>query len=194
MEAATAIRPNWDRLYEAASGQEGYFTTQQAESVGYSTHALYKHIRAGRVVRIRRGVYRLTHYPAGEHEDLTVLWLWSDLKGVYSHVTALWLHDLSDVMPSKLHLTLPLAWAKRRLRVPEQAVLHFGEVGAHEVAWAGAVPCTNVGRTLSDCAQASVQPEILGKAVREALHRGLVARSEIADVEAALEAYGGVGV
>jgi len=42
-----------------------------------------------------------------------MLWyLWSQNrqeipKGVYSHNTALSLHELSDLMPSKLHMTAP---------------------------------------------------------------------------------------
>ena len=64
----TAAGPNWDRLYELASGQEGYFTTQDAASAGFSSQLLLKHISAGRVMRARRGVYRLVHFPAGEHE------------------------------------------------------------------------------------------------------------------------------
>ena len=96
--------PNWDRLYELASGQEGYFTTRDASTAGFSSQLLLKHIDAGRVSRARRGVYRLVHFPAGDHEELVVLWLWSDKYGVFSHQTALALHGLSDVLPAKAHL------------------------------------------------------------------------------------------
>src|SRR5208337_2168977 len=65
-------------------------------AAGYSTQLLLKHIRSGRVTRVRRGVYRLVHFPAGEHENLAVLWLWSERMGVFSHHTALALHGLSD--------------------------------------------------------------------------------------------------
>ncbi|MBU1068633.1 type IV toxin-antitoxin system AbiEi family antitoxin domain-containing protein [Myxococcota bacterium] len=49
-------KPDWDLLFETASAQEGYFTTRQAAEAGYSTQLLLKHIRAGRVVRTRRGI------------------------------------------------------------------------------------------------------------------------------------------
>jgi predicted transcriptional regulator of viral defense system len=65
-----ATKPDWDRLFEVASGQEGYFTTQQAAEAGYSSQLVLKHLHAGRVVRERRGIYRLVHFPAGEHEEL----------------------------------------------------------------------------------------------------------------------------
>jgi hypothetical protein len=43
----------------------------------------------GRLRRLRRGLYRLVHFPLTEHEDLAALWLWSGQAGVFSHETAL---------------------------------------------------------------------------------------------------------
>src|SRR5690349_25003862 len=100
-------KPSWNRLYEAASELEGHFTTQQAADAGYSPQLLRKHIQAGRIVRVRRGIYRLVHFPSSVHEELVVIWLWSERQGVFSHQTALSLHGLSDVLPSKSHLTVP---------------------------------------------------------------------------------------
>src|SRR4051812_35498791 len=117
--------PSWDRLYEIAAGQEGHFTTEQAAESGYSTALLVKHVKSGRFLHIRRGVYRLAHFPAGANEDLVVLWLWSEQQGVFSHQTALSLYELSDVLPLQVHLTLPASWRKRRLRVPEGLLLYF---------------------------------------------------------------------
>jgi hypothetical protein len=44
---------------------------------------------------VRRGIYRLVHFPAGQHEELVVAWLWSERVGIVSHQTALALHELS---------------------------------------------------------------------------------------------------
>lgn len=184
--------PSWDRLYEMASGQEGYFTTRDASGAGYSSQLLLKHIRAGRVSRVRRGVYRLVHFPAGDHEDLVILWLWSEKQGVFSHQTALGLHALSDVLPAKAHLLLPSAWWNRRLRVPPDVVLHHGDVPRRERAWFGAVPATSVLRTLNDCAHEELAPGLLRQAAHEALRRGLVMKSELAGVKRALRGFGGL--
>ena len=151
-------RPNWDRLYQTASAQAGHFTTKQAADAGFSTHLLFKHIRAGRVVRVRHGVYRLVHFPAAENEELAVVWLWSDRKGVFSHQTALALHGLSDVLPNRIHLTLPAQWSERRLRVPAGVALHYASVSNRERAWSGPVPITSPRRTLVDCANDQVSP------------------------------------
>jgi predicted transcriptional regulator of viral defense system len=189
---AVTSKPNWDRLYEVASSQDGYFTTGQGANAGYSTQLLLKHIRAGRITRVRHGIYRLVHYPASEHEDLAVIWLWSDRKGVFSHTTALALQGLSDVLPTQVHLTLPADWRGRRLRIPPGVVLHHAVVAAKERAWFGAVPITSPQRTLADCARDPISPELLQQAARQALSRGLVSSDELADVKTALAPFGGL--
>jgi predicted transcriptional regulator of viral defense system len=185
-------RPDWDRLFEVAAGQSGYFTTKQAADAGYSTHLLRKHIHAGRVTRAQRGIYRLFHFPASEHEELVTAWLWSEQVGVISHQTALSLHGLSDVLPAQVHLTLPEAWRRRRFRVPADVTLHHADVAPEERSWFGPVPGTSAGRTLSDCSRDGLSPELLRQAAKQALRRGLVTRSKLGEVETALESFGGL--
>lgn len=192
MDDATSSSPDWDRLFEIAVAQDGLFTTQQAAEAGYSPQLLAHHLGAGRVIRVRRGVYRLVHFPAGDHEDLTAVWLWSEHIGVFSHQTALALHDLSDVLPSQVHVTLPDTWRARRLRVPDGVVLHYGDVGESERYWFGPVPATAPLRTLEDCAAENLTPELLRGAALDALDRGLVTRDALAAVEAPLQPFGGL--
>ena len=192
MAVPDSDRPNWDRLFETAAGQSGYVTTSQAAEAGYSTHLLRKHIHAGRVRRLQRGIYRLVHFPATEHEELVTAWLWSEQAGVISHQTALSLHGLSDVLPAQIHLTLPAAWSKRRFRVPPDVVLHHADVAPEDRAWFSAVPITNPRRTLNDCAREGLSPELLRQAAQQALRRGLVTRAELGDVEVALQPFGGL--
>lgn len=182
-------RPDWDRLYEIASVQEGHFTTVQAAEAGYSPQLLAKYIKGGRITRIRRGVYRLVHYPAGEHEDLLVIWLWGERAGVFSHQTALMLHGLSDVMPAKACLSLPASWKHRRLRVPKGLVLHFAKLEKDDRAWVGSVPVTSVARSLSDCAEARVAPEFVRDAFEEAADRGLIDRHSLPEVISFLKQF-----
>ena len=185
--------PDWDQLFETAAAQDGLFTTRQAADAGYSPQLIAHHLSARRMLRVRRGVYRLVHFPAGDHEDLAAVWLWSQQEGVFSHQTALALQNLSDVLLSQLHLTLPLAWRSRRLRVPEGVVLHFGDLAEQERVWVGPVPVTAPLRTLGDCAAAHLQPDLIRDAARSTLARGLVSRGDLAAVEAALAAFGGLG-
>jgi len=188
----TVEASRWDRLFEIAAGQEGLFTTKQAAEAGYSPQLLTHHLGSGRALRISRGIYRLVHFPAGEHEELVAVWLWSDRAGVISHQTALALHELSDALPARVHLTLPSAWSKRRFRVPADVMLHHADVPPDDRSWFGAVPCTSARRTLNDCARDDLSPELLRQAAQQALRRGLVARADLHEVEATLEPFGGI--
>jgi len=192
MNEAPPGRPDWNRLFETAAGQEGLFTTKQAAEAGYSPQLLVHYVHTGKAVRVRRGIYRLVHFPAGEHEELVVAWLWSELAGVVSHQTALALHGLSDALPAHVHLTLPTAWRRRRFRVPADVVLHHADVPPEDRAWFGAVPTTHPRRSLNDCARAGLSPELLRQAAQQALRRGLVTKPELGDVETALEPFGGL--
>jgi predicted transcriptional regulator of viral defense system len=192
MNSIAPPEPAWQALYEIASSQEGLFTTRQAAAAGYSPPLLAHHQKAGRITRIRRGIYRLVHYPAGEQEELVTAWLWTDAKGVLSHQTALSLQGLSDVLPSQIHLTLPLGWRHRRFRVPEGVVLHYDDVPPDQRTWAGAVPITSADRTLNDCALAGLSPDLLRQAAQQALRRGLVTKSKLGEVQKTLKPFGGI--
>ena len=180
--------PDWDRLYETALAQEGHFTTQQALDAGYSSQLLVKYLNSGKIVRVRRTVYRLKHFPPGQQEDLVALWLWSDRAGIFSHETALMLHELSDVLPARAHLTVPAKWRRRRLQVPDGVVLHYADVPKRDRAWVGAVPVTSPARTLADCAADYVSPDFLSSAISQALARGMVSGPQVTAVERAVAA------
>lgn len=192
MMTNTRVRPDWNRLFETAASQSGYFTTPQAADAGFSTHLLYKHIRAGRITRAQRAIYRLVHFPADAHEEFVTAWLWSQQAGVISHESALALHDLSDVLPSRIHLTVPAMWRERRFRVPSGVVLHYSDVSPRDRTWFGAVPTTNALRTLVDCAHDSLSPDLIRQAAQQAVRRGLVTPDDLASVATILEPFGGL--
>lgn len=169
--------PDWDALFGVAQAQAGYFTTRQAARAGYSPQLL-AYLGDKKVLRVRRGIYRLVHFPSSDHEDLVVSWLWSEQAGVFSHDTALALHDLSDALPSKVHLTAPASWRRRRLRVPAGVVLHFADVGERDCTSFGAVPVTAPLRTLADCIEAGLSPGLLDQALSQARRRGLITATE----------------
>lgn len=171
--------PAWDRLYEEAAPQAGYFTAAQAAVAGYSSPLVEYHIQRGRIERVARGIFRIVHFPPGEHEDLVVAWLWSGREGVFSHQTALLLHQLSDALPAQRHLTVPVTWKTRRLRVPPGNVLHYGELRKNEIEWKGPIPVTSPVRTLIDCTRDRVAPDLVKQARRELLARGVVRASEL---------------
>jgi len=177
--ATARAHPDWDRLYETAASQAGYFALGQALEAGYSAPLLQHHIARGRVERVARGIFRLVHFPAGDNEDLVIAWLWSGRVGVFSHETALFLHQLSDALPAIKHLTVPESWARRRLKVPAGVRLYFADVPKADRSWKGPFPVTSPLRTLRDCARDGVSPEVIADAKADALRRGLVAAAHL---------------
>lgn len=190
MARKPARTPDWNRLFDFALGQAGLFTTKQAAESGYSPQLLVHYVRIGKVVRIRRGVYRLVHYPLAQDEGLVTIWLWSEQQGVFSHETALSLHQLSDVLPNKIHLTLPADWKHRRFRVPPGVVLHHADIAKAERSRPAAIPVTSPLRTLQDCARAQLSPELLHQAISQALDRGLIRKSDVARIQDATSPTG----
>lgn len=177
--SASGSAPDWDRLFEVASEQAGYVTNRQAVAAGYSLPLLQFYVQKGRLERAQRGILRLVHYPPGDNEDLVPLWLWSEQKGTFSHETALMLHDLSDALPGKRHMTVPSAWSKRRFRLPKGLVLHFAHLPKAAITWLGPVPLTTPLRTVVDCASANVADDLVRQAVQQGLRRGLFERAEV---------------
>jgi hypothetical protein len=119
-------------LYNTATSQYGFFTTKQAESAGFSRKTHLYHVRAGNWIREHRAIYRLAQFPQQDRPDLMLWFLWSRNRedkpqGTYSHETALTLYGLSDVMPRKLHMTVPMRFRKNT-PIPRALVLHRTEL------------------------------------------------------------------
>jgi predicted transcriptional regulator of viral defense system len=174
------------RLYEIAEGQQGFFTTKQGKAAGFAENTHPYHVQARNWIREHRGIYRLASFPRGERPDLMLWSLWSRnreeiAQGVYSHQTALSLHDLSDVMPAKLHMTVPKGF-RRNSEIPRVLVLHLADLPQSEIGAANAIRVTKPMRTILDLLEGGDTPlATLRQALREGLRRGLIRRSEIAE-------------
>ena len=173
------VDSRWSKLCEYAISQDGYFSSSQAKDAGYSRPLLHHYLRKGWVERIRRGVYRIAHFPFGEQDDLVIDWLWTDRVGVISHDTALSLHRLSDILPNRRHFSVPLSWRRRRLRVPNGLVLHFGLPPEEHLSWYGSIRITKPLRTILDCEKKGLSLELLEQAEYEALKRGLFTKEDL---------------
>jgi predicted transcriptional regulator of viral defense system len=180
-----AYRPTktaFRRLTALARGQGGYFTAKQAAEVGYSYPHLVYHASAGNFEHVGHGIYRLPEIPPTENDDLVRLSFWSrdrkDLsQAVASHQTALLLHGLSDILPSKTHLTVPLTFRKAPTK---GVVIHRASLDSQEIDQREGFSVTTPLRTLIDvAADDTVSDEHLQRAVAESLERGLVRRSKL---------------
>ncbi len=179
-----------DRLFEVADRQAGYFTARQAREAGYDYRLQHYHRERGNWIPIAHGLYRLRQYPNVEDEDLVRLSLWSrDRSGrpqaVVSHETALRLHELTDLMSDRVHLSIPKGFRKEPLK---GVVLHKARLDNGDVEHRRGYRVTTPLRTILDIARSPrVSPEHLEAAVAEALERGLVRRKRLRETLEALE-------
>lgn len=173
------------RLYETAAPQQGFFTTKQAIGAGFAEKVHSYHVRAGNWIREHRGIYRLADFPTAERPDLMLWYLWSRNReeipeGTYSHSTALSLHELSDLMPSKLYMTVPKSFRRNSL-IPDILVLHHTNLDKADVQEMHGVRVTRPLRTIVDLLRTgTVDRSQLKLAVDEAMRRGLIARRDLA--------------
>lgn len=159
-------------LFEIASTQWGYFTTAQARDCQFSWGLLSYHTRSGRFIRVRTGIYRLRDYPSQPREEVIVAWLAAGKEtATISHESALELLDLSDVIPSAVHLTVP---RERRYlsRVPD-TVIHTSmhPLTQRDTVIREGVRLTSPARSIVDAAEWGTAPEQIVMAVQQALDR-----------------------
>jgi len=161
------------RLYQLAESQGGYFSTRQAREVGFSKALLSHHVKRGRFLRIRRGVYRLAEFPEMPHADLMIAWLSAGEKAVVSHESALLLYGLTDLMPAEIHLTVPRT-ASRRL---SGVRFHTARLDQDEITRRHGLPVTTLPRTVVDLIRSGVAEEWVVQAIHQALEQGLVSEA-----------------
>lgn len=160
------------RLLALAARQSGYFSASQALEAGYSYPAQGYHAKRGNWLRVDRGIYRLPEWPTGPRENLVRWSLWSRGRAVVSHETALSVHELGDVDPAHVHLTVP-----RNFRQSDPGiVIHRGDLQPRDVEEHEGFRVTTPLRSLVDVAAGELDIDQLARAIEEALARGMITR------------------
>ena len=165
--------PNHAALFAVASAQAGCFTTSQAAAQGFSSALLSHHVRAGRFVRIARGLYRFRDYPAQPGDQIVAAWLRQAPDAVVSHESALTVLDLADTIADRVHLTVPRS--RRRLVPQDGVVIHTTTqpLGPTDTVSRRGMRVTAPARTIADVAASGVAPDQVTAAVHAALARGM---------------------
>jgi hypothetical protein len=176
-----------DVLFEIAERQQGYFTAKQAADAGYQLGSQAHHVKSGNWVRVERGIYRLARFPQSSEEQLVIYTLWSrnragEPEGVYSHQTALSIHELSDVNPARLHMTVPSAF-RRSAKVPKILVLYRASLNEKDVEQRQGFAVTRPLRAIADLVTVeSVSHDIVEQALAEGRQRGMITIREMAEL------------
>lgn len=167
--------PDFHRLFLTADEHAGYFTADEAHASGYSKQLVAHNVAAGRFLRVRRGLYRLRDYPSSRHEAEMVAWLsLGPESAVISHESALNVLELSDVLPDRVHVSVPRR--RRGLRALHGVIMHTLTqplTSSEVMTWDG-LRVTTPARSIVDAAADGTSPDQIVLAVEHALRRGLL--------------------
>ena len=134
------MEESYRKLISLASSQGGLFTAAQASDLGISQQRQSQLAASGEWVRQAHGIYRLADLPETDsvmsqyHKWL----LWGvNRKGesevAYAYETALAIYGLSDIAPSKIHLTVPTNF--KRSVLPKVLTLHKEDRDRERDVW-----------------------------------------------------------
>lgn len=145
-------------------------TTAQANQVGISNERLRLLVKSGDLQRIARGVYMAPH----ELQDRMYTWQLRRRKLIYSHDTALFLHDLTDRDPLSYTVTVPSGYNTSGLRAAGFTVFTI-KPGLHEVGvemadtvFGNPVRVYDLERTICDIvrSRSRLDPAVVSEAVK----------------------------
>ena len=176
--------PDHDQLYRIAESQAGYFAARQARTVGFSAEHLSYYYRVGLFERVAHGIYRLNRFPASPYEDLFIAQLRTGQRSAISHESALALYDLTDALPTQVHITVPRTASRRRSGIQ----LHTKGIRSSEITNREGLRVTTVLRTIADVAAAGLAQEFVGQAIQQSIGRRLTTPGEL---RTASKKYGG---
>jgi predicted transcriptional regulator of viral defense system len=172
-------RTRMDELYSLAGEHDGLFTSKEARGLGIQDSVLVRLTQRGRLERMSRGVYRITHYPADRLAQYreAVLWAQAGHHGperiALSHETAFVLYGISDLNPALVHLTVPRLARLRRV-CPEWITIHRAELMEREIGQHEGIPVTTVERSITDVLSTTHRTDIARQAISDALRDGLL--------------------
>lgn len=96
---------------------EGMLKTSEAIALGIQPRTLYQLVDQGELVRIERGLYRLTSFPPLENDDWVKI-AHKVSKGVICLISALEFHGLTTEIAHQIYIALPEGVKSPRLNLP----------------------------------------------------------------------------
>jgi predicted transcriptional regulator of viral defense system len=115
-------------LMEVAVDNGGYVTPALVAQLGVPAVELRKMVSRGTLESAAHGVYRVPSLPTDRHDALILARLWATGRGVISHDSALFVHQLCDINPTKVHLTIPTSYRISRAG-GERYEIHHADLG-----------------------------------------------------------------
>lgn len=142
-----------ENVFALLKQNRGYLTSKEARENGVKNKTLQRMAERGLIERVAHGLYIGTDiFP-----DTFFVTQYRCPRGVFSHETALFLHDLSDRNPLRLMMTIPSGW-NSPLLTDENIIFYYSgpermRLGICETETTSGVKVRayDIERTLCDC-------------------------------------------
>ena len=159
-----------NRLQAALRENGGIITVAQGKKAGLSHMSILRAAKAGLIERVAHGVYEA----ADEFDDVIYTSQLRRPKAIYSHGTALYLHDLTDRDPLNLSVTVPTGYNTKQLKTDGFTVfsVKMGFYGLGivrtQTKYGHEVIAYNMERTICDCvrSRSRMDAEVVAEAVK----------------------------
>lgn len=183
-------------LLEFATDQYGFVSTDDARRLDISPRRLKLLAERGSLTRIARGLYRFPAevVPISPLDQYMEATLWPGGRGVISHETALAVYELSDVNPSKVHVTVPRGYRMRSREVPAVFAFHRADLAEVELARFEGIPIVTPQRAIRDAHAGHLGPALIGQAIDDGERKGLLAPAQAKVMREELGLTAGVGM
>jgi predicted transcriptional regulator of viral defense system len=171
-------------LHELAVDQHGYVTTRDARELGVEPQRLHLMTERGVLDRVARGLFRFPDVPAGALDQYAEATLWPlECRGVLSHATALDLHALCDVNPSRIDITVPRAFRTTR-EAPKVMRLHREDLPEDAITWHEGLPIVTVYRAIEGSIEQGLGWNLIEQAIDTARRTGRLTATQAGTLRA----------
>lgn len=187
------MRSRLEELLPLAEQNDGLVTASQARALGIRDSILARLTQRGKLERVARGVYRIPYFPADRLSQYREAVLWARASQgpeqvVLSHETALGVYGISDVNPSRVHLTVPND-ARLRRRKPKGIVIHRGALPPSDVTMHEGLPVTTVAKSVMDVMETTGKLGVARQAIKDARQEGYISAAELTRLTRQLNQY-----
>lgn len=141
-------------ILELFQKNNGILEVKQTKELGIDNKVLQRMAEKGQIERIGKGLYLDANYM----EDEYVIAQHRCTKGVFSHETALFFHDLSDRTPFQLMMTIPAGYNTRILKETDKYKFFYCKKDTYEIgitkgktAYGNNIVLYDKERTICDC-------------------------------------------
>lgn len=178
----------WNKALELANEQYGFVTAADLRLLGEDPVRLRQWKHRGVIDRVARGVYRFPQVPVTPLDPYMLATLWPEGRGVLSHDTALALHDLCDINPSSIHITLPPSQRYRPRREGGGTyVVHHDDLDEAHIGWHEGIRIVVPAVAIRQGIDSGVYTHLLRQAIAQAGALGRVPPDTLGELGVRLE-------